>query len=51
MARLMAFAFHQPKKMPAFKSLSAPAEPKREVSTEIEIERGRAYLIGLATRR
>lgn len=50
LARLTAFAFHSPKKIPEFKPMSAPAKPKREVSTEIEIERGRAYLIGLATR-
>lgn len=50
LAQLIAFAFHQPDKMPDFEP-SAPAEPgaePREISDEADQARARGALIAMA---
>ncbi|WP_408635470.1 hypothetical protein [Pontibaca salina] len=48
-ARLMAYAFHDPGKMPEFKSIKAP-EKKPKVSDEADQARVRGFFMGLAMR-
>lgn len=48
LARLVGWAFHQPRKMPDYKPLRRGASP--ETSTEADEAKVRAFFIGLATR-
>lgn len=49
LAHLIAFAFHDPKNIPAFGRDIGPAgEPKKEVSTEVDDVRVRAFFIGMS---
>lgn len=46
LARLVSFAFHEPKKFPDFEPTMAA--PKREVSSAVDEARVRGFFIGLA---
>ncbi|WP_370286952.1 hypothetical protein [Pseudooceanicola nanhaiensis] len=49
LARLMAFAFHKPAKLPDYKPMSR--KQRADTSPQVDDERVRAFFIGLATRK
>lgn len=49
MARLVAFAFHSPKKLPDYKPMNR--KQQLQASPQVDDERVRAFFIGLATRK
>lgn len=48
LAQLIAFAMHEPKKMPSYKPINSKKTPK---ATQADEDRVRAFFIGLASQR